>query len=193
MKLMLALTATLALAMSPVIGQTTHDHTHSHDQPYTIGDLTISSAFSRATLPNAPVAGGFLTITNTGDADDRLIAASSDAADRTEVHEMAMENDVMKMRELTDGLMIPAGETVSLKPGGYHLMMMDLAHPLVEGETVNITLTFEKAGEIEVPLMIGAPNARDADHGAMKHGALDRPEPTAVAQLNEQGQHSHAE
>ncbi|WP_375688560.1 DUF1775 domain-containing protein [Pseudooceanicola sp. LIPI14-2-Ac024] len=139
----------------------------------TLGDLTIAEAFSRATLPNAPVGGGFMAITNNGAEDDRLIAASSPAAGRVEIHEMAMEGDVMKMRELADGLPIPAGETVTLKPGGFHLMMMQLGQPLVEGETVPVTLTFEKAGEIEVPLAIGAPNAKGhdghMDHGAHKH------------------------
>lgn len=130
------------------------------------GDLELTGAFSRATLPNAPVAGGFLTITNTGTEDDRLIGAESVAAGHMEVHEMAMEGDVMRMRELADGLPIPAGETVTLKPGGFHIMFMDLQQPLVEGETVPITLEFEKAGKVEVSLMIGAPNAK----GAHAHG-----------------------
>jgi periplasmic copper chaperone A len=131
---------------------------------YKLGDLTLTAPFSRATLPNAPVAGGFLRVTNTGTTDDRLIGASSEAAGYMEMHEMAMEGDVMKMRELGDGLPIPAGETVELKPGGYHIMFMELQHPLVEGETVAVTLTFEKAGQIEIPLLIGAPNAREAGH-----------------------------
>ena len=133
-----------------------------------LGDLTISAPFSRATLPNAPVAGGFMTLTNNGAQDDRLIAAESTASGHMEIHEMAVVDHVMTMRELPDGLPIPAGETVELRPGGLHLMFMQLQHPLVEGETVDVTLTFENAGQIDVPLSIGAMNTRNDhshDHG----------------------------
>jgi copper(I)-binding protein/uncharacterized protein YcnI len=156
-----------------------HAHGHGHSAgagagaddamaPVKAGDLEIAGGFSRATLPNAPVGGGFMTITNTGSEDDRLVGAASSAAGHLEVHEMAMEGDVMKMRELADGLPVPAGATVELKPGGYHIMFMDLKAPLVEGETVSVTLTFEKAGEVEVPLTIGKMNAAGHDHGS--HG-----------------------
>lgn len=138
-------------------------------EEYHVGDLTITAPFTRATLPNAPVAGGFLTVTNTGAEDDRLVAVSSEAAGHSELHEMAMEGDVMKMRELVDGLTIPAGETVALKPGGYHIMFMELQHSLEEGHTVSVTLTFEKAGEIDIPLLIGTSNAREAEHGGHGH------------------------
>ena len=137
-----------------------------HGAPVTLGALEITGAFTRATLPNAPVGGGFLTITNTGDSDDRLIGATSPVAGRVEVHEMSMQGDVMKMRELADGLPIPAGETVVLKPGGYHLMLMELQDSLSEGTMTPVTLTFERAGEVEVQLAVGAPNAKDADHSA---------------------------
>ncbi|MFV0490391.1 MAG: DUF1775 domain-containing protein [Pseudorhodobacter sp.] len=137
--------------------------------PVRLGDLEITGAFSRATLPNAPVAGGFMTIANTGAGGDRLIGGTVSFAGRVEVHEMAMEGDVMKMRKLADGLPIPAGETVKLKPGGFHIMFMDLKEPLVEGETITVTLQFEKAGEVAVPLAIGAPNAREQADG-MDHG-----------------------
>ena len=129
---------------------------------YTLGDLTLRAPFSRATLPNAPVGGGFLTVTNAGPEDDRLVSATSDAAGETQVHDMKMDGDVMKMRELPDGLAIPAGQSVELTPGGIHLMLMDLRHPLKEGGTVTVTLTFEKAGSIDVPFAILAPNARVA-------------------------------
>ncbi|MGR3371822.1 DUF1775 domain-containing protein [Pseudooceanicola nanhaiensis] len=131
----------------------------------TAGALEITGGFSRATLPNAPVGGGFLTIVNTGTEDDRLVSASAAVAGRAEVHEMTMADGVMQMRPLPDGLPIPAGGTVELRPGGHHLMLMDLKEALVEGETVEVTLTFETAGEVVVPLAIGAPNAR----GAMDH------------------------
>lgn len=131
------------------------------------GDLEVSGAFTRATLPNAPVGGGFMTITNTGIEPDRLVSASSPVAGVAQLHEMKMEGDVMKMGELPDGIAIPAGETVTLEPGGLHIMLMDLKAPLVEGEEVPVTLTFEKAGTVEVLLEV-AGSAADApieDHG----------------------------
>ena len=146
------------------------DHAAVTAGPWTVGDLRIDAPFARATLPNAPVGGGFLTITNEGRTDDTLVAARSAAAGHVEVHEMAMDGDVMRMRELADGLPIPAGETVMLTPGGFHLMFMDLQGPLVEGETVDVTLTFEQAGEVTVPLSVGASNASEAlDHAAMEN------------------------
>ena len=145
------------------------DGQHDDKADWQIGDLTIAAPYSRATLPNAPVAGGFLTITNNGAADDRLIAAASDIAGHMEIHEMAMNGDVMTMHELANGLPISAGETVELQPGGYHLMFMELQQPLVEGETVEVTLTFERADEITVPLSIQAFNARAA--GEHQHDA----------------------
>jgi len=151
------------------------DHGHgghnaaADDGAIKLGDLTLSNGFSRATPPGAPVAGGFVTIANAG-AGDRLISASVDFAGRAEIHEMAMEGEVMRMRQLPEGLTIPAGETVELKPGGYHLMFMELKQPLVEGETVNVTLKFEKAGEVTLPLRVGPRNAGTEDKGNAHHG-----------------------
>jgi copper(I)-binding protein len=124
-----------------------------------VGALEISGAFSRATLPNAPVGAGYLTITNTGTADDTLVAATSPVAGMTQIHQMKMEGDVMKMSEVGDGLVIPAGQSVTLAPGGFHIMFMDLQTPLVEGSKVALTLTFATAGTIDVELAVGAINA----------------------------------
>jgi copper(I)-binding protein len=179
--LALALSAAIAstqttLAQTEATGGATHAQVKTDAAAtWRLGDLTISEAYSRATLPNAPVGGGFLTITNTGAEEDRLIGASSEAAGHMEVHEMAMQGEVMRMRQLPDGLPIPSGETVVLKPGGYHLMLMELKRPLVEGETVPVTLTFEKAGSIEIPFAVRAPNAGGRNkmgHGSMDHGSL---------------------
>lgn len=141
----------------------------AEDAAIHVGDLTISAPFTRATLPNAPVAGGFLTIENTGTQADRLLSATSTVAGDTQVHEMAMDGDVMKMRQLKDGLEIPAGATVMLAPGGFHLMFMGLKQAFVQGETVAVTLAFEKAGAVEVTLPVAAP-AADAP-AAMKHAS----------------------
>ena len=139
----------------------------AHNGVIHLGPINISVPFTRATLPNAPVGGGFLTIENTGTEADRLISATSSAAKDTQVHSMAMEGDVMKMRELSDGLEIPAGETVVLAPGGFHIMFMGLNQPFVEGESVTVTLTFEKAGTVEVPLPVMS-SAADAP-ATMEH------------------------
>lgn len=140
----------------------------AHNGVIHLGDINISLPFTRATLPNAPVGGGFLTIENTSTEDDRLVSATSEVAGETQIHEMAMEGDVMKMRQLAEGLEIPAGETVVLAPGGFHIMFMGLKQAFVEGETVAVTLTFEKAGSVEVLLPVAAA-AADMPAGAMVH------------------------
>lgn len=131
----------------------------AHNGVTHLGDINISLPFTRATLPNAPVGGGFLTIENAGTEADRLVSATSPVSDDVQIHEMSMEGDVMKMRALPDGIELPAGETVTLAPGGYHLMFMAIKQPFVEGETVPVTLTFEKAGSVELELPIMAPAA----------------------------------
>lgn len=177
-----ALLASTLLVVPPAIARA-HDtsghggHTaaasHAHDE-VALGDLVISGAFTRATLPNAPVAGGFLTITNTGAAPDRLIGAKADIAKETQIHEMAMEGDVMKMRQLTDGIVIPAGETVTLAPGGLHIMFMGLNSAIGEGDAVPVILTFENAGTVTIELTAGGTAASGAmNHGATNHGAMN--------------------
>lgn len=126
-----------------------------------LGPLQITHAFTRATAPGAPSGGGWLTIANTGAEADRLVSASSPAASRVETHEMKMDNNVMVMRRLPDGVEIGAGETVDLKPGGIHLMFIGLAEPFVEGEEVPVTLTFEKAGTVTIQLPVAALGATD--------------------------------
>lgn len=136
---------------------------YAHDT-FTLGSLEISGAFGRATLPNAPVGGGYLTITNAGTEDDVLIAATSPVASDVTLHSMTLEGDVMKMAELPGGIAVPAGETVILAPGGLHIMLMGLKAPLVEGEAVPLTLVFAKAGAIEITLVVGSMAADEPEH-----------------------------
>jgi copper(I)-binding protein len=103
------------------------------------GDLVITQAWTRATPGGAKIGGGYLTIENKGAAPDRLIGGSADFAGKVEVHEMAMNNGVMTMRPLEQGLAIEPGKTVKLAPGGYHLMMFDLKSPLKQGDKVPVT------------------------------------------------------
>ncbi|MEZ5871023.1 MAG: copper chaperone PCu(A)C [Nitratireductor sp.] len=119
-----------------------------------IGNLEIINPHARATAPGAPVSGGYMVIRNKGGEPDRLVAASVDFAGKTEIHQMAMNGDVMVMRPVAGGLEIPAGGEVELKPGGYHIMFMKLGEQLKEGEMRKVMLTFEKAGEIEVEFMV---------------------------------------
>ena len=98
---------------------------------------------------------GYVTITNNGDADDRLVAIQTDVAQNPQIHEMAMDSGNMVMRELPDGLVIPAGESVTLQPGGFHMMLIGLGEDgLVEGTIIKVTLVFENAGSVDVDLVV---------------------------------------
>lgn len=133
------------------------------------GALEITQAWTRATLPGQPAGGGFLTIENKGNEADRLVSASSPLTPMTQVHEMKMEGEVMKMAELKDGLEIPAGGKVELKPGSYHIMFMGLKDQVKEGDVVKVKLVFERAGEVEIdlPAMPADTKAVGHDHGNM--------------------------
>ena len=125
----------------------------AHD--YKLGSLVINHPWSRATPKGATVAGGYLKITNNGTTPDRFVAFSSDTGKRFEIHEMSMDGGVMKMRELKDGVEIAPGATVEFKPGSYHVMFVDVAKPFAKGDRVKTTLTFEKAGKIDVEFLVG--------------------------------------
>ena len=139
--LTLSLVATVALA-EPGAGSAT------------LGDLAISGGFVRAMLPNQPVGGGYLTIHNGGTAPDRLVGVSTQVAGAGALHEMSMTAEVMSMRPLPDGIALPAGATVALTPGGLHMMFTGVTAPFKAGGTVPVTLSFEKAGKVEVDLPV---------------------------------------
>lgn len=136
----------------------------AHD--YKLGSLKIGNPWTRATPPSAQSGGGFLTITNKGTTPDRLVAVRSTASNKTEIHEMRMDGNVMRMRELDKGLEIPPGATVELKPGSYHLMFMELKAPFAKDAKIPATLVFEKAGSVDVELSVAAMGAASP---AMKH------------------------
>lgn len=145
---MTALAAALALtALQPVFA---HDASPVH----------VEQPWARATPPGAKVAGAFAVIENHGSTPDRLVSATAEIAGRVEIHEMAVTDGVMTMRPLPDGLPIPADGSVELKPGSYHLMLMDLAGPLKDGEHVAGTLTFEKAGTVPVEFVVAPIGAK---------------------------------
>ncbi|MGN6570873.1 MAG: copper chaperone PCu(A)C [Pseudolabrys sp.] len=138
----------------------------AHD--YTAGALKIAHPWARATPKGAPVGGGYLAITNTGTTPDRLIGGSTNVSQGFEIHEMSMDNGVMKMRLLPNGVEIKPGETVTFKPSGYHIMLTGLKAPLTKGEHVDATLRFEKAGEVKIFFLVGsigqsAPDEKSGD------------------------------
>lgn len=139
---------------------------HSMDNQM-VGALKLETPWTRATPGAAKAGGGFLTITNTGSEADRLTAAASPRAMKTEIHEMSVKDGVMVMRPVEGGVEIPAGATVELKPGGYHVMYMGIDKPFAEGESVPTTLTFEKAGTVEVNFAVEKVGAKRPD---MQHG-----------------------
>lgn len=139
--------------------------------PAFAGDAAISikDAYARS---GAMSGAAFFTIMNTSDTDDRLIAASSDAAPRVELHtHIEDENGVMKMRRVEDGFAVPAGGMHALARGGDHVMFMGLEQPLPEGETISVTLTFEKAGDVVVEIPVDNDRKPKAGHG--DHGGHD--------------------
>ncbi len=118
--------------------------------------LEVRDAWAAPTPGGVDIAGGYLTIVNGTDADERLISASSPRAGAVEIHEMSMDSNVMRMRALEDGLVIPRGKTASFQPGGLHLMFTGVTTPFVAGEDIPVTLTFEHAGVREVVLPVRA-------------------------------------
>lgn len=109
-------------------------------------NVSVSDAWARATMPGQKVSGAYMKLTS--DADAKLVGASSPAVPRVEVHEMKMDGDVMRMREVKS-IDLPKGKTVSLEPGGYHIMLMNLAKPIAAGEVIPLTLTIESGGKRE--------------------------------------------
>ena len=134
---------------------------------YDLGSMHITQPWARATPKGASAGAGYMTITNKGTTADRVSCVSDDASAQCQIHSMTMEGGVMKMRPVEGGLEIKPGETVTLKPGGFHVMFVDLKHPLEQGQTIKAKLKFDKAGtlDVEYPIAaIGAP-APGADAG----------------------------
>lgn len=167
----------------PAAGQSAHDLKHPAPALRVIGggektaatdaakagSLSIEAPWLRATPGGATVGAGYLKITNTGAAADRLTGASFAIAGRTEIHEMKDEGGVMKMRELAEGLEIKAGESVALAPSGIHLMLLDLKAPIAPGAPVRGELTFEKAGKVAVEFAVAPVGASQAPAGEHSH------------------------
>lgn len=137
----------------------------------TVGDLQIVAPFSRGTLDRGAV---FFTVINDGEEDDRLTGANVEIAGRTEIHETVMQDGQAQMRPI-EGLDIPAGEETVLKPGGYHVMLLDLPEHLEVGQTFPVELTFEKAGKVQFTVRVESYSEEDPMQGGMNGGASASP------------------
>ncbi len=153
----LALTAAITLALSlPTLAP---------------AQILVEDAYARASSPAAQSGAAFMQIVNQGDQDDRVISATSDVSERVELHtHLEDANGVMRMVEVEDGFPLAAGETYSLARGGDHIMFLGLTRPLVHGEEVEVTITFEQAEPLTVMIPV---DLERQDHGAMGHGGHD--------------------
>jgi len=133
----------------------------AHD--YSAGALKIGHPHARPTVASQSIGGGYLKLVNTGAVADRLLSASTPVAQSVQLHTMRMEGDVMRMREV-ESIEIAPHQTVELKPGGMHLMLMGLKAPLVAGQRFPLTLGFEKAGQVTVDMTVDAPASGAAGH-----------------------------
>ena len=135
---------------------------------YKVGDVDIGHPWTFNTPPGAKVGSAFLTLTS-GKTDDKLVRAESPIAGKTEIHTHVNENGVMRMRAISH-IEIGAGKSVELKPGGFHIMLFDLKQPIIKGEKFPITLTFEKAGQVQVEVAVEDRSAaKHSDHAGHKH------------------------
>ncbi|WP_298095576.1 copper chaperone PCu(A)C [Brevundimonas sp.] len=126
--------------------------------------VEVAGAICRPTPVGRQMTGCYLTLTTT--TADRLVSVASPAANLVQIHESRIESGMMMMNELKEGLPLPAGETVALAPGGNHLMLLGVKEPLVAGDTVALTLTFEASPPVEVTATVGQPAAPEGDHAA---------------------------
>jgi copper(I)-binding protein len=136
---------------------------------YSVGTMQVGNPWTRVTPKGSAVAGAYMTISNKGNAPDRLVGGSSPVAGRFEVHSMVMEQGVAKMRPVEGGLEIKPGETVELKPGGFHVMLTGLKQPLEKGQKVKGTLEFEKAGKVDIEYTVEALGVSAPAAGGHRH------------------------
>lgn len=136
--------------------------------PVFAGEITVEDAYARASRPGAPTGAMFMTIRNSSDTTDRLLAAQSPVAQLVEFHTHIDDNGIMRMRPVEDGFEIPADGEHMLMRGGDHVMLMGLTQPLEDGKTVPLTLVFQNAGEISVDVIVD--NSRQQGQHGMGHG-----------------------
>lgn len=136
---------------------------------YKLGNIAIGHPWVRPTAEGAKTGAAYLTLENKGSAPDRLVSAASPVAGKTQIHETTDEGGVMKMREVAGGIELAPEASVALKPGGYHIMFLDLKQKLEEGQHIPMTLTFAKAGSIEVKVHVEKTPEGSHDMTGMDH------------------------
>ena len=129
--------------------------------------IQVENPWARATPSGAKTGAVYMTIDNKSSIADRLTGVSSEVAKKLQIHETKTDKGITKMREISGGLPVPAGGSVVLKPGAYHVMLIDLNKPLKAGETFPLTLVFEKAGEISITVPVQSMGAAGATHEGM--------------------------
>lgn len=144
---------TLAFAALTVVASFAYAHS------YRIAEIEIGHPWARPTVSGQQAGGAFLSLQNRGSSADRLIGASSPAADAVELHTMSLEGNVMRMRQV-DAIDVPPGQSVKLQPGGMHLMFQGLKAPMKLGDRIPVTLRFERAGEVAVEVKVENPSNR---------------------------------
>ncbi len=161
------------LTLSSAHAQPMHGHKDQSMPSSHMGSMesgvAVESPWARASVGGNGAA--YARLVNNGKSADRLIAAKSPVAGTVEIHTHIMEGTVMRMRRVKHGIALSPGETVEMKPGGFHVMLIGLHKKLIEGETFPVTFTFEKAGEIEIPVKVGKIGAMKP-HGNMKGGGM---------------------
>jgi periplasmic copper chaperone A len=140
-------------------------------QGQTAGDLAIGHPWTRPTPGTMTPGVGYMTVENHGPTDDRLLAAESPAAATVTMHRSEVRDGVARMAPQEEGIAIPAHGSVSLEPGGYHLMLGGLKQPLTLGQSIPLTLSFERAGRVTVELRVERPSAARGEHGAHQGSA----------------------
>ena len=163
---------TLAVVLVSADGLSAANNTSKTGEPGGVGKIRIAEPWARATAGMATAGAAFMTLENTGAAADRLIAAESPAAANVELHTHIVEGDIMRMRAV-EQIDLPAGETIQLQPGGFHVMLIGLAAPLEMGKSFPLTLRFAEAGTttVEVPVLQPGAMESGSDHsGGDTHG-----------------------
>lgn len=163
------MSTTIMPTLGALLGLAVLATTPAGAQDFKAGSISIEAPWLRATPSGAKVAGGYMKLRNTGSDPDRLVGGTSPVAGAFEVHEMRMDGSVMIMRELPDGLALPPGKTVELKPGSYHIMLMDLKRGLKPGDKIKATLEFQKAGKVEVEYTVRGIGSQGSGSHGTKH------------------------
>ena len=145
--------------------------------------IAVEQAWPRATPAGARTGAVYMTLANKANTSDRLTGAPSDMAAKVQIHEMSVVNGVMQMRQLTNGLAIPAGGSVMLEPDSYHVMLIGLKKPLTTGETVPLTLTFAKAGTISITVPVRAMGASQNSQGTMSGMGMQANKPGSIGPM----------